>query len=176
LSNSTWQRVAVTDASPVRTLGGAYGFAGQAGVYTEAYVALPKVELGEAATPYLEAVQDAVPTTAQLFSAASWDGGLADGRTTPQFTTSGGSLMVFASCSGHHSGASEIGMEIFLDGASIGFAKAFTNEASSHKALTAATLVARNVAAGAHAITLKPRNGTLTSLHDFFNVAVMEVP
>lgn len=176
LTNSTWQRVAVTDASPKRTLGGAYGFAGQAGVYTEAYVALPKVELGEAATPYLEAARDAVPTTAQLFSAASWDGGLAGGRTTSPFTTSGGSLMVFASGSGYHSGASQIGMEILLDGTSIGFAKAFTNEASSHKALTATTLVARDVAAGAHAITLKPWNGTISDFNDFFNVAVMEVP
>jgi hypothetical protein len=117
-----------------------------------------------------------LPATAQLFSVASWDGGLAGGRTTSQLTTSGGSLMVFASGSGYHSAASQIGKVILLDGTSIGLAKGFTNEAPSHKAPTATTLVARNVAAGTHAITLKPWNGTLTDLNDYFDVAVMEVP
>lgn len=181
LTNSAWQRVAVTDQSPTRTLGGAYGFAGQASVYTEAYVALPKVELGEP-TPYVTAAQDTVPTAVQLFSAVA--GGLgSSGRTTSPFTTAGGTLMVFASGSGYYTppgggapSASQIGMEIFLDAASIGFAKGFTNEPSSHKAFPATTLVVRGIAAGTHTITLKPWNGTLTDYNDFFNVAVMEVP
>lgn len=50
---SRWTRVAVT-ATPDRTLGGNFGFTYQPGVLTEAYVALPKVELAEAATPYVE--------------------------------------------------------------------------------------------------------------------------
>lgn len=178
LTNSTWQRVAVTEATPVRTLGGAYGFVGQAGVYTEALVALPKVELGGAATPYLEAARDALPTTVELFSAESWANGIsiAGGRKTPQFSTAGGSLMVFASGSGYQTAASQIGMELLLDGTSIGFAKSFTNEAGSHKAFAATTLVVRNVPAGAHTITLRSWNGTLGDGNDFFSVAVLEVP
>lgn len=174
LTNSAWQRVAVTDPNPTRTLGGAYGFAGQASVYTEAYVALPKVELGEP-TPYVTAAQDTVPTAVQLFSAVA--GGLGSGRTTSPFTTAGGTLMVFASGSGWDpNGGAYIGMEVFLDAASIGFAKAFTNELGSHKAFPATTLVVRGIAAGVHTITLKPWNGTRTDAADFFNVAVMEVP
>jgi hypothetical protein len=52
-SNTTWQRVSTVVTTPSTTLGGAWGFGGQDGVYTEAYVALPKVEANDHGTAYL---------------------------------------------------------------------------------------------------------------------------
>jgi Fibronectin type III domain len=96
--------------------------------------------------------------------------------TSPAFTSSGGTLMVFASGSGWSSTASaSLGMTVQLDGASIGTASVFTNEAGSHKAFVSSVLLPIP-AAGSHTITLQPRTGTTTDLDDYFSVTTLELP
>jgi hypothetical protein len=96
--------------------------------------------------------------------------------TSQAFTSSGGMLMVFASGSGSSPAAStSIGMYLELDGATIGNASFFTNEASSHKALVS-TVIFTTPLAGSHTITVQPLTGTTTDGNDFFSVTTLELP
>ena len=92
------------------------------------------------------------------------------------FTTGGGILLVFASGSGFINAAKQIGMDIFIDNVSRGFAKCFTNEANSHKAFSANFLVIGGIPAGNHAVSLNPWNGTVWDFNDFFSFTVLEMP
>jgi len=96
-------------------------------------------------------------------------------RTTAAFSTGGGTLLIFASGSGWSAGG-QIGMGIQVDAVTKGYAKSFTNEASSHKAFVANPLVVAGIAAGLHTITLVSWNSTSTDVNDFFNVTVLELP
>jgi len=60
-TNSSWQKVNVTTNSPTLTLGGYWVFQASPTTFTDALIALPKVEQGATASPWIEG-QD--PTTA----------------------------------------------------------------------------------------------------------------
>lgn len=97
--------------------------------------------------------------------------------TSGTFTTGGGTLVVIASGSGFSTaGGSNIGMSVQIDSATIGYVRAFTNEASSHKVFSANALVRKGIDAGSHTITLSAFSGTNTDQNDWFNVTVLELP
>jgi hypothetical protein len=106
----------------------------------------------------------------QIFN--SQPGGLP--KTSLQFTTGGGGLIIIASGSGYGSG--KIGMDIQIDGTTIGSAYSFTNEAGSHKVFSCNALVKGGIAAGTHTIKLVAISGTNTDGNDYFNVTVLEFP
>ena len=96
-----------------------------------------------------------------------------------QFTSSGGTLLVFASGSGFRSGggAGVIGMTLRINGGNIATNNGFTNEMSSHKAFPSMFATVTSVAAGTHTLELVQRDGnTITDFNDFFNVAILELP
>ncbi len=90
------------------------------------------------------------------------------------FTTNGGTLLIFAFGTGW--GLGVIGMQISVDNVAKGSAKAYTNEASSHKAFSANALVVSGIAAGSHVIKLAALGGTSTNADDFYSVTIMELP
>jgi hypothetical protein len=96
--------------------------------------------------------------------------------TSSTFTTSGGTLLVFASGTGFSTVGGTIGMSVRVDGVEQGQAKSFTNELSSHKAFSALALVVGGIAAGSHTVTLAPLPGTATDGNDVFNVTILELP
>ena len=95
-----------------------------------------------------------------------------------QFTSSGGTLLVFASGSGFRNGSSGvIGMTIRINGSIMATNNGFTNEGSSHKAFPAIFVTVTSVGAGTHTLELVQRDGnTITDFNDFFNVAILELP
>jgi len=93
-----------------------------------------------------------------------------------EFATGGGTLLIIASGSGWSAVAGNIGMNIQLDGTTIGAARSFTNEINSHKVFSCNPLVRGNIAAGSHTIALVAIAGTITDLNDWFNVTVLELP
>jgi Fibronectin type III domain len=96
--------------------------------------------------------------------------------TSAAFTTSGGTLMVFASGSGSSPVINNtIGMTVQLDGTSIGTASVPSNEALSHRVFVSSVLLA-TPAAGSHTITLQARTGTTTDSFDYFSVTTLELP
>jgi hypothetical protein len=94
-----------------------------------------------------------------------------------QFTSAGGTLLVFASGSGYAQGnAHQIGMQVQLDGGVIGQAMSFTNEINSHKCFSSAFSVVTSYGGGVHTLALNPIPGTVSDFNDFFNVVVLELP
>lgn len=171
VTNATWQRVSSTQAAPTRTLGGAYGFTAQGGVYTEVLIALPKVELGDSPTAWLDAPWGNAGTVFNM-----QPGGLGAGI-SGTFVTTGKRVLVTASGSGYITGSgSQIGMSITIDTAIKGYAKSYSNEVLSHKAFTTSSLVLPDLAAGTHTVTLAAWNGTSTDFNDFFTVSFVELP
>lgn len=94
------------------------------------------------------------------------------------FTSSGGTLLVFASGTAFRNGGSGlIGMLVRIDNVTMAVANGFSNELSSHRAIPSTFTVVTSVNAGSHTLELSPRDGfTLTDGNDFFNVAVLELP
>ena len=94
------------------------------------------------------------------------------------FKSSGGTLIIFASGSGRTTGSpGPIGMEIFIDNVSKGFARSFTNEDQSHKSFSASALVVSGIpASDKHTVSLKGWNGTTLDYNDPFSVTVLELP
>lgn len=98
-------------------------------------------------------------------------------KTSSNFTTGGGTLIVFASGSGYRVPSGGIGMNVQVDGVTKGICKAFTNEASSHKAFTTNPIVVTGIAAGTtHTITVTAWNSTSSDGNDYYNVTVLELP
>jgi hypothetical protein len=92
------------------------------------------------------------------------------------FTSGGGTLMIFVSGSGYSPSAGAlIGMDVVLDGNLIDSCLIFANPAVTHLAFVPATIRA-GAAPGAHTIKLVPRAGTTTDNTDFFRVTVQELP
>jgi|GEM_PF-2951905 len=98
--------------------------------------------------------------------------------TSGPWETGGGTLLIFASGSGHSLLLDYIGMSIKLDDVSvpIGFAKVYANEVNSHKTFTTNALVVTNVLAGSHTLTLEAWNNTVCNTSDFFSVTILELP
>ena len=96
--------------------------------------------------------------------------------TSAAFTTSGGTLMVFASGSGSSPVINNtIGMTVQLDGTSIGTASVASNEALSHRVFVSSVLLT-TPAAGSHTISLQAQTSTITDNFDYFSVTTLELP
>ncbi len=94
-----------------------------------------------------------------------------------QFSTSGGTLVIFASGSGFiGGGGGHIGMEIRVDNVNKATVRVFTNEGSSHKAFVSNPIVVAGIAAGTHTLSLVALAGVATDANDFFSVTVFEMP
>lgn len=93
------------------------------------------------------------------------------------FSSSGGKILLMASGSGYHTSGADslIGMTVKLDGTLIGYARVFTNEASSHKAFVPAFIVLSNVGDGTHTVLLEQWSETSSDSNDYFFVAVAEI-
>jgi len=93
------------------------------------------------------------------------------------FTSSGGTLLVFASGSGYRGSQGPIGMLVRIDGVVMATCIGFTNEVSSHRTFPSTFTVVTSVNAGSHTLDLIARDGfTISDGNDFFNVAVLELP
>ena len=95
------------------------------------------------------------------------------------FKTGGGTLIVFASGSGAAKTAvpatgTVIGMEVRVDDRSIDKVQTFVKNQDPQQFVT--FLVARNIASGAHKLTLKTLAATIVSGNDFFNLTILELP
>ncbi len=95
-----------------------------------------------------------------------------------QFTSAGGTLLLFASGSGFRAGVGgQIGMIVSINNIPMAFPRGFTNETGSHKTIPASFTVITSIGAGTHAVTINPIDAaTLTDSNDFFNVLVLELP
>ncbi|MBX3192100.1 MAG: hypothetical protein KF819_34235 [Labilithrix sp.] len=91
------------------------------------------------------------------------------------FMSTGGRLVITVSGSGYRAVGGTLGISVLIDGAAVGAVNAFTNEASSHKALPVRSLVVTGIAAGNHTIAIAAQADTLTDLNDYFNATVLEV-
>jgi hypothetical protein len=93
------------------------------------------------------------------------------------FNSNGGTLVIAASGSGYATSANNtIGMEILVDGSTIGNCSVYMNVSSQHAAFVPTQIVLRNVTAGTHTLTLVNRFATATDIFDLFNVLVTELP
>lgn len=94
-----------------------------------------------------------------------------------QFTSNGGTLLLFASGSGFlNAGGGQIGMEVVIDNAVKAKARGFTNEASSRKAFTTSAVVVILIGAGQHNLSVRTMPATVTDGNDFFTVTILELP
>jgi hypothetical protein len=97
--------------------------------------------------------------------------------TSAAFTTTGGTLVIFADGSGYSNAANTlIGMDIKVDGVAKGLCQFYTTETLSHKPFVANALVVTGIAAGSHTVTLSVRAATFTDGNDYFSVTVFELP
>jgi hypothetical protein len=92
------------------------------------------------------------------------------------FSSSGGVLLVLASASAFNQAAGgTMHVDVTLDGNVVGALQGFTNEASSHKALTSNPIVLTGIAAGKHTVALSLAKGD-TDGNDYSAVTVVELP
>jgi hypothetical protein len=92
------------------------------------------------------------------------------------FQSGGGTLIIMVSGSGHTAPAGVIGIDVKLNGNTIGQCKVLTNEIDSHKAFTNNYIVVTGIAAGTQTLSLTAISGTNIDLNDFFSATVMEMP
>jgi hypothetical protein len=92
------------------------------------------------------------------------------------FESQGGTVVLFVSGSAWRNDMAGIaGVDVIVDGASVGSLRTYTNEISSHKALVSTPFVL-DLPAGAHTVDLEPLAGTSTDLNDPFVVVALELP
>jgi hypothetical protein len=91
------------------------------------------------------------------------------------FASSGGVLLLLASASAYNGAGTAMRIDVSLDGSVVGALQGFTNETSSHKALTSHPLVLTGIAAGMHTVALSVAAGT-TDVNDYSAVTVLELP
>jgi hypothetical protein len=91
------------------------------------------------------------------------------------FTSSGGTLVVFASGSGMRGDTGLMGMNINLDGARIGASRVWSNVSNAHQAFVPLLLVVPGIAAGNHTVQLVHFDG-FSDGNDYYSVTVMELP
>ena len=75
------------------------------------------------------------------------------------FNSGGGTLVIIFSGSGWANSVGNIGVFITINGVSVGNARTWTNETSSHKAFTTQALVLKGYAAGALTLGITPIQG-----------------
>jgi hypothetical protein len=95
-----------------------------------------------------------------------------------QFSTGGGTLIIFAAGSGWTQIPGTIGMTVFIDGLDKGSALCWTNETNPalHRAFTANAIVVTGISGGSHTLKLVPIGATLSDNHDYFSVTALELP
>lgn len=175
--NATWTRVATTHNAPSRTLGGAYGFGAEGNVFTEALVALPKLEFGSVATPYSEAPR---PGSGIIPIACADNANCCPSTTATTYSTDLLSCTVTAPTSGvlhltlvgHEStsvGSQSCSFGIFVDGvhANVG-QRDLTMHTYSTAWIAASTTAAVSVGSGTHTLSFRGKGtGANTCyLHD----------
>jgi len=94
---------------------------------------------------------------------------------TNQFTAHGGTLVFSVSGSGYCTVAGTVGMNILVDGVSMGTCEIYANVVNVHIAFVPKTLVRTGVSAGTHSIALQPLAGTLSNF-DNYCVTLLEFP
>lgn len=93
------------------------------------------------------------------------------------FDSEGGTVVLFVSGSAWRTDAAgTCGVDVLVDGTSVGTVTAYTNEPDSHKALVSAPLVLARLAAGAHTVELQPLSGTSSDFNDPYRVVALELP
>lgn len=92
------------------------------------------------------------------------------------FDSQGGTVMLFVSGSAFRSSmAGMVGVDVIVDGSSVGSVRTYTNEIASHKALVSTPLVV-DLPEGAHTVQLEPLADTSTDSNDPFAVVALELP
>ncbi len=96
---------------------------------------------------------------------------------TGNFSSSGGTLLLFYSGSGFsNTGSTMIGMDIYLDGTFVDATGMYANSQNMHLAFVSKQWVLTGIAAGTHTISLQAMDGTFTDFNDIFTVTVLELP
>jgi hypothetical protein len=97
---------------------------------------------------------------------------------TNTFTSGGGTLLIFSSGSGYSSSTGIwIGMQIFVDSASVDGTILLNNLANTHQAFPQMTTVLTGIAAGTHTLQIWPWDShTTTDNKDYFKVTIVELP
>jgi hypothetical protein len=91
------------------------------------------------------------------------------------FRSDGGTLILTASGSGFTNNAGLIlGMNVLVDGATVGTCKAYANQAGIHLPFIPIAVALQDVGHGNHVIEVQALGGTLTDSNDFFNVTISE--
>ncbi|HEY1662993.1 MAG TPA: VCBS repeat-containing protein [Verrucomicrobiae bacterium] len=91
------------------------------------------------------------------------------------FTSSGGTLLIFASGSGYSTTGGTIGMTVEIDGVPVENVTGYANAANTHLAFVP-KMIKTSAPAGYHTLTLVPLSGTSADFNDNFNVTVQELP
>jgi hypothetical protein len=92
------------------------------------------------------------------------------------FDSQGGTVMLFVSGSAYRSTMGGlVGIDVIVDGTSVGSVRAFTNEIASHKVFVSTPFVV-DLTAGAHTIQLQPLPDTASDFNDPFVVVALELP
>lgn len=93
------------------------------------------------------------------------------------FDSDGGTVVLFVSGSAWRDDvAGTCGVDVLVDGTSVGTVTTFTNEIGSHKALVSAPIVLARLAAGPHTVELQPLSGTSSDFNDPYRVMALELP
>ena len=92
------------------------------------------------------------------------------------FVAGPGPVVLLASGTGYAGGAATLGMNVVVDGTTVGIVKGFTNEGGSHKAFSTNALVVNLAAGGSHTVSLTSFNGTVSDSNDYFNLTVLDAP
>jgi hypothetical protein len=170
VSNAAWQRVSATDAAPARTLGGSYGFSAQGGVTTEVLLALPKVELGDTATAWIDAPWGAA---GQIFTNQQGPLPLLSGTGT--FVTTGRRVVVILSGTARTT-LYGMGVNVSIDSVVRGTTSWVSQESNSNKAFPTMTLLLTDLGPGTHFLRITALTGTDSDPNDSFNVTYFELP
>lgn len=91
------------------------------------------------------------------------------------FTSSGGTLMIYASGSAYNSSGHVLQVDVVVDGTVRGSLNALTNEFNSHKTLVSDVIIVSGLSAGSHSVNLTLVYGNSDS-NDYSQVTIMELP
>jgi hypothetical protein len=124
-----------------------------------------------------------VDVSAAKFSSSLWrTTRLFDRRAGPlpvegQFSSSGGTLVVFTSGTGFKTSGGWMFLHLSLDGGSDRFIDLYANEANTHKAFPTTVEIFAGIAAGVHTFRIAVwQNSMTTDSNDKFYVTILELP